>query len=600
MVWYALGALLALVSTNWQAIGIHAQTSAQAVASCNTKFVYLPLISTGSGAATAAPPGLAASSVRPSCSGDTPLYETFELSLLVPNVAGNPFTTFANVTFTQGARSFTVDGFYDGDSTWRARFMPDALGEWRYTWAINGATGSGKFTTTARANPLNHGHVNVDPANSRYLRYDDGTPHYWVGGKWINATNYGPASKGGQINWTNDPDDLHENPLTEAQMLAYLDALASTGHNGILIKVALFPLENDRVSWDLGWIQRGEWLVREAGKRGIYVQINFFDTWARAAGRYFEFDKRDPNDPNDRAYEGADQVFNVWADGDDAVKQNYIRTIIARFGGYSNVYWELGNEMEHAPNDPVEFRRLANQKYIPWIRQYDPYDLPIGVSEMATGTRTNVDIVFAHQAITSQMPPLTATQAWQWNEMYQGWKAFPDRLVFDRTMRNPEHRLGYRRAFWRMFVTGGTGASEATLLNLANPLNDAALTVMRDHQRLREFIEQLPVDINTMQPLALNSFVTTGPDLSERRTRAVAGQVYVTYLLLNPDANTGGITASAGSVTVNLPAGSYNVVWYDPQTGSTTGGGTVVGGGARTIDQPAFAEDIVLLITRAG
>src|SRR6516162_6591007 len=64
-------------------------------------------------------------------------WDVFELALNGPK-EGNPFLdTWLKATFRKGARSMTVDGFYDGDGVYRIRFMPDSLGEWSYTTASN-------------------------------------------------------------------------------------------------------------------------------------------------------------------------------------------------------------------------------------------------------------------------------------------------------------------------------------------------------------------------------------------------------------------------------------------------------------------------------
>src|SRR5262249_32747331 len=61
-----------------------------------------------------------------------------ELTLSGPSElsGGNPFTNpFAaefQVTYQYRNRMVTVDGFYDGDGTYRARFSPDREGEWSY------------------------------------------------------------------------------------------------------------------------------------------------------------------------------------------------------------------------------------------------------------------------------------------------------------------------------------------------------------------------------------------------------------------------------------------------------------------------------------
>ena len=52
--------------------------------------------------------------------------------------AGNPFTEVElSAQFTQNDRTVRVAGFYDGEGVYKIRFMPDALGGWRYQTRSN-------------------------------------------------------------------------------------------------------------------------------------------------------------------------------------------------------------------------------------------------------------------------------------------------------------------------------------------------------------------------------------------------------------------------------------------------------------------------------
>jgi len=49
-----------------------------------------------------------------------------------------------SVTFTSPAGlTYSVDGFWDGGASWRTRFKPDELGEWRFTTDCSDTTNSG-------------------------------------------------------------------------------------------------------------------------------------------------------------------------------------------------------------------------------------------------------------------------------------------------------------------------------------------------------------------------------------------------------------------------------------------------------------------------
>ncbi|MHC4147822.1 MAG: DUF5060 domain-containing protein [Planctomycetota bacterium] len=72
------------------------------------------------------------------CSGgvmgvETELWDIFELTLKGPS-DGNPFvdTTFG-AEFRQGGEVFKPAGFYDGNGSYKVRFMPNRTGRWTYT-----------------------------------------------------------------------------------------------------------------------------------------------------------------------------------------------------------------------------------------------------------------------------------------------------------------------------------------------------------------------------------------------------------------------------------------------------------------------------------
>lgn len=489
-----------------------------------------------------------------------PLYGTFELALELRDVQNNPFTVFPRVMFAQGDDRFEVDAFYDGDSTWRARFMPHRAGAWTYAWSHGDAGGEGGFVCAGSPAEGIHGHLRVDPAHPRYLAFDDGSPAYWYGGKWFRSVALGPPRRAGVENTRREQD---------AAILAYLDVCREYRHNGLTMKTALYPLAEDRLSWDLEWVRRMDWFVQQAAARGIYVQVNLFDTWSRAAGAPFGNDT-----------EGSRQVFNVWADGDEAAKENYLRYAVARFAGFANVWWELGNEMEHRPNSGDAFAARA-PRYIEWIRRYDPYDLPVGLSEYRLALQTPADVIQPHQP--GQYPPPDAERPWVMNEVVG-----PDQLWRDDAIRDSAFRAAYRRNAWRMFATGGSGASEATWLSIQAPLDEAVRDVMADQARLRTFHEALPVSINQMRPLT--DFVSDGP--AGHVTRAAPGAYYVTYF---PEP-----AAEPGTLAVRVPAGAWRVRWYDPAEGTYSEAVTVRADapGALRLDHPAWPVDRVLLLER--
>ena len=81
----------------------------------------------------------------------------------------------------------TVEGFWDGGSTWRVRFSPDELGAWRYSTrsapddpGLSGQSGTFQCVRYAGTNAVyRHGTVRVS-SNRRFLEQADGTPFLWL------------------------------------------------------------------------------------------------------------------------------------------------------------------------------------------------------------------------------------------------------------------------------------------------------------------------------------------------------------------------------------------------------------------------------------
>ncbi|MBU1694958.1 MAG: DUF5060 domain-containing protein, partial [Verrucomicrobia bacterium] len=80
-------------------------------------------------------------------------YGTFETNVRDTNSYSNPFqdvTLTATIT-SPSSQGYSIRGFYDGNSTWRVRFMPDETGTWTYTCTFSdGSPGqSGSFQCVA-------------------------------------------------------------------------------------------------------------------------------------------------------------------------------------------------------------------------------------------------------------------------------------------------------------------------------------------------------------------------------------------------------------------------------------------------------------------
>lgn len=134
---------------------------------------------------------------------DIQRWDTFEIAHQAQNQHIYPFR-FVDFTGTfthlQSNQSIQINGFYDGDSTWRMRFMPTELGAWRYTTASNdpGLDGQqGHFTCVEATASYLHGPVST---RGFHFFHADGTPrlllstrlscHFCPPDEWAEAIEF--------------------------------------------------------------------------------------------------------------------------------------------------------------------------------------------------------------------------------------------------------------------------------------------------------------------------------------------------------------------------------------------------------------------------
>ena len=104
----------------------------------------------------------------------------YEISIPA-KVKGNPFDVELTATFNGPDTTLTVRGFYDGNDTFKIRFMPVKQGGWYYITqskipALDGVKGQIECIAPGKGN---HGPVKVDGTYN--FKYADGTRYYPVG-----------------------------------------------------------------------------------------------------------------------------------------------------------------------------------------------------------------------------------------------------------------------------------------------------------------------------------------------------------------------------------------------------------------------------------
>jgi PKD repeat protein len=257
----------------------------------------------------------------------------FEISLKGPS-GGQPYREVQfSARFSQGDRLFVVPGFWDGGDTYRLRFSPPSMGEWRYETKSNVAELNAKTGAFVAAKPTIKNHGPVQVFDKYYLRYADGTPYHQYG-----TTSYA---------WTHQTRELQEQTLK---------TLASSAFNKI--RFCIFP------------------------KSYVYNknEPEFFAFKQSADGK-FDLNQPDPNfwrhlerrilDLQQLGIE-ADLIlwhpYDRWgfSDMSDEEDDRYLRYCIARLSAFRNVWWSLANEYDFMTDGPVGHR--GNKQWEDWDR----------------------------------------------------------------------------------------------------------------------------------------------------------------------------------------------------------------------------------------
>jgi len=265
-------------------------------------------------------------------------WDIYEIELKGPD-SPRAFTDVQlHARFTQGDRSTTVTGFYDGDGTYRLRFMPDRAGKWSYETRSNEKSldnKTGSFDCIAPS-PNNHGPVRVH--NAFHFAYADGTPYRQLGTTCYAWTHQGPDLEEQTL------ATLRQSPFNKIRMCIFPKWYAYNR-----AEPPLYPFEGTPPNqWDFTrfnpvFFRHQEKRINQLRALGIEADVILFH-------------------PYDEGHWGFDRMP---ADADD----RYLRYVVARFAAYRNVWWSMANEF-----DFMKEKLSADcDRYFRIVTESDPY-----------------------------------------------------------------------------------------------------------------------------------------------------------------------------------------------------------------------------------
>ncbi len=239
-------------------------------------------------------------------------WDYLEINLPGPT-GGNPFLDVSlQATFRHLNRALTVEGFYDGDGSYKIRFMPDELGSWTWTTKSNQAALDGKTGSFECVAP---GEGNRGPVSVRdgfHFGYADGLPFVECG-----TTCYAWAFQAEETQ-KQTVQTLKASPFNKIRMCLFPKWYQ---HNRKEPPMYPFPRNgdtNDYSTFNPAYFQHLDRLILELRRIGVEADLILFhpyDKWGYQAM---------PPEVDDR----------------------YLRYVIARFSAFRNVWWSLANEYD--------------------------------------------------------------------------------------------------------------------------------------------------------------------------------------------------------------------------------------------------------------
>ncbi|MCK6578401.1 MAG: DUF5060 domain-containing protein [Anaerolineae bacterium] len=393
-------------------------------------------------------------------------FEKFEVQITLDAQFDNPYDPQeirldAEFTAPSG-RVISVAGFYyeefsynggsvapSGESSWRVRFTPQEVGEYRYriTASTAGtALSSDGYSFTALESNL-PGFVRVDARNQRYFAFDDGSPYFPVG---LNMA-WGLSN-------------------TIGEYTTWLDKLDASGGSFIRVWMAPWNMSIEWIDTGLGDYSRRQFRAYEldqvialAEERGVYIMLTLLNHGQFNTSVNPEW----AENPYNSANGGPCDVPECFTTNPEAIRywEQRLRYIVARWGYSPNIMaWEWWNEVNWTPLSGEAILAPWIERNSALIRELDPYD----------------------HLLTHSGSPSALSRVWSPLDFTQD--HFYDRDDFPRTFLNavPEWSEAYPE---KPFLVGEFGRatealsydSEAVELHIgiwSAPMNGAAGTAM--------------------------------------------------------------------------------------------------------------------------
>ncbi len=358
--------------------------------------------------------------------------------------------------------------------------------------------------------------------------------------------------------------------------------------------------------WNEQLFARLKAFVAAASKRKIVVEVNLFTPMYEE--NLWEVNPMNArNNINGVGAVGRNEVFTLKDGALTDVQDRFVRKVVETVHGFDNIYYEVCNEPyfggitqewhRHIAKTIVDAesalgaRHLISQNYANGSKKIDDPDPRISIFNFhysfpaeSVGMNYGLQRVIGNNETGFDGTGDSIYRIQAWDFLMAGGALF-NHLDYSYTV---DHEDGSFGPLPEKQPGGGTPA-------LRNQLRS-----------LHTFMDRM--DFLRMAP-AQAAVTSIEPQTASARVLAEAGRDYAVYVYhvarKEGGDNPGKFTVRGGeqrvTLTLDLPAGSYAVSWFDTKTGAGLGKEKLQhAGGPRKFESPAHVEDIALRIAASG
>lgn len=310
---------------------------------------------------------------------NVPMWERFEKAFTL-KTEKNPFTDIdftATFVHEGDGVTMTVDGFYDGDDTFKIRFMPTLKGKWTYTTRSAEKELNMQEGSLICTDALSTQKGMVQAGKDQNFIYPDGSLYHPVG-----TTSYA---------W------IHSDNERQEQTYKTLD---ETGFNKL--RFCVFP-NNSVYEWPTIYPFK---LLKKSHSDELKKDVYLWD-FSRFDVKFFQHLDKVVERLRDMKIEADLILFTpydagLWGFDRMSMENNmrYLKYVVARLASYSNIWWSMANEWDLV-RAKTHDQWIEMSKY---VAEKDPYHHLLSIHG---GTAVYIDYnqpFYTHASIQDQGP----------------------------------------------------------------------------------------------------------------------------------------------------------------------------------------------------